>query len=298
LRAFELPAADIDNGAPTVFAAASGGAGWSGAALFVDRGGELVPIGRTGRARATIARLASPLGPSPGLVFERDAVLDIEVVSGPAEFIPTTLAALLGGANRLLVGGEVLQFAQAEALSPNRWRLSGLLRGRGGTEAAASAGHASGDDVVLIDDALVALDPQAVPSDPLATIAAIGIGDAEPVYAALANPGLGRQPLCPVHPHRADTGSRLSLSWVRRARGAWTWVDSVDTPLVDESEQYRVVLGPADSPFAEWSTTAPSLTIDATARAALTAAHPGAPLWVRQVGRYAQSDPLLLGTLD
>jgi hypothetical protein len=36
------------------------------------------------------------------------------------------------------------------------------------------------------------------------------------------------------------------------------------------------------------------LALDGATRAALVAAHPAQSLWVRQVGRFAQSDPLLL----
>jgi hypothetical protein len=151
---------------------------------------------------------------------------------------------------------------------------------------------------VLIDDALVALDPALVPADPATTIAAIGLGDDEPVYAGLANAGLGRKPLTPVHPRSAsDAGGALLFAWTRRARGAWSWLDGVDAPLVEEREIYRLGLGPVEAPFAQWEVTEPRLLLDGETRAALSAAHPGAALWVRQVGRFAASDPLLLGPL-
>jgi hypothetical protein len=71
----------------------------------------------------------------------------------------------------------------------------------------------------------------------------------------------------------------------------------VDTPLVEEREIYRLGLGPLDAPFARWEVIESRLMLDGEARAALAAAHPGASLWVRQVGRFAQSDALLLGRL-
>jgi hypothetical protein len=77
-------------------------------------------------------------------------------------------------------------------------------------------------------------------------------------------------------------------------RGAWHWLDGVDAPLVEENEGYRVGFGPADAPLAEWRTDAPHFAIDGAAITTLVSSHPGEPLWVRQIGRFAQSDPLLL----
>jgi hypothetical protein len=295
LRVFELPPLGTDPSERTLFAAATGTGAWSGCALYLDRAGELIPVGRAGREKATIGTLAAPLAPSPALLFEPQSTLDIELLGGSAGLPSASLASVLQGANRLLVGGEVLQFAEAAPTGPATWRLTGLLRGRGGTEAAAAAGHAAGTSAVLIDASLVALDPALVPSNEATTIAAIGPMDAEPVYATLANAGLGRKPLAPVHPRCVSaSGGGLVLDWVRRACGAWEWLDGVDAPLVEESEAYRVGFGPADAPVAEWRTEAPHLELDGAAIAALVSEHPGEPMWVRQIGRFAQSDPLLL----
>src|SRR3546814_20097239 len=59
-------------------------------------------------------------------------------------------AAMLGGANRAMVGGELLQFGEAEIVGPGKWRLSRLLRGRAGTASAMS--HPAGEPFVLLDD--------------------------------------------------------------------------------------------------------------------------------------------------
>jgi hypothetical protein len=298
LLAFEIPPGSTATDEPTLFAAATGASGWAGAALYCDRAGELVPLGHSVRASATIGQLAVPLPPSPAMRFEAEGTLEILLASERGAFASSSLPALLMGANRLLVGGEVLQFALAEQTGPLAWRLTGLLRGRGGTEAAALSGHPAGTHAVLIDDALVALDPTLVPSDPATVFAAIGLGDEEPVYATLANAGLGRTPPGPVHPRaKREADGALRFEWTRRARGAWSWLDGVDTPLVEEREFYRLGLGEVDAPFAQWEVIEPRLLLDGETRAALAAAHPGASMWVRQVGRFALSDALLLGRL-
>ena len=205
---------------------------------------------------------------------------------------------MANGANRALIGNEVIQFAAAVPLGGGGWQLTGLLRGRGGTEAAAYAGHPAGTAFVLLDAAPVGLDPAKVGLTASAAIVALGLGDAAPVAAAIANPGLTLRPLVPVHPRAAllPDGS-LQLSWTRRARGAWNWPDEVEIPLAEQAEIYRVGLGPADAPLVAWEVSEPELAIDPAAYGALVSAHPGQVLWVRQIGSFAQSDPLQLSIL-
>ncbi|MDP4605086.1 MAG: hypothetical protein NWS68_02905, partial [Erythrobacter sp.] len=159
--------------------------------------------------------------------------------------------------------------------------------------------HAPHTLAVLLDDSLIALDPALVP--PLATtrVAAIGTADVEAVLAPLANPGLSRRPLTPVHPRltvAADQG--WQFGWTRRARGQWRWDDAVDVPLVEERELYRVGYGPIDAPFAVWSPDQPSLSLTEADRTNLRAAHGPGNFWVRQIGTFDQSAPLLLASLS
>ncbi len=82
--------------------------------------------------------------------------------------------------------------------------------------------------------------------------------------------------------HRSD-GS-IALHWVRRARGAWLWLDGVDTPLVEQAESYLVTLGPAAAPIAQWIVPEPTLEIDAAGAQALQLQALGAPFAVAQRG--------------
>ncbi|MFL6730152.1 MAG: phage tail protein [Sphingomicrobium sp.] len=58
--------------------------------------------------------------------------------------------ALAGGTNLALIGDELIQFADAEAIGPGRFRLTRLLRGRYATHWAMNL-HASGDLFLMID---------------------------------------------------------------------------------------------------------------------------------------------------
>lgn len=295
LAAFELPwdgTASADR--PQILAAASStSAGWTGAALYAVRGGGLEFLGHSGTRRSVIGTLAVPLTPSPAMLFEPDAAIEIDLVSADFSLAGTDLDGIAEGANRALVGDEILQFGEAAPLGDGRWRLTGLLRGRGGTEAAALAGHAAGTSFVLLDARPVRIDAARLGS--ATGLAAIGLADTAPVTAQIANPGATRRPLTPVHPRiEANEAGDAVLRWTRRARGAWTWLEGVEVPLNEQAEAYLVGIGLPDAPVASWHLAETELRFPASEWNALAATHAGRPLWVRQIGSHALSDPLLL----
>ena len=195
----------------------------------------------------------------------------------------------MNGANRALVGTEIIQFANAASLGAGLWQLTGLLRGRGGTEFAVG-NHAADEDFVLLDGTASVLDGATVGSDPSVTIAALGLGDAAPVDSTIINRGITLAPLAPVHAAAIPDGNGgLTLQWTRRARGAWVWSDLVDAPLVEESENYQVGYGPPSMPLGLWSCTSPSFTVDASTFSGLRASLSDGAFFVRQMGTYAAS---------
>ncbi len=297
LSAFGLPwDGNGSAGTAQMFAAVTTGSSSARASLFTVQDNGLEPAG-SARGDALQGTLAAPLGPSRALRFEPNASLEVAFTGPDTRLAPATMQDLAGGANRLLVGAEIVQFAVPVPLGGGQWRLEGLLRGRGGTEAAAMAGHSGGALAVLLDERLVSLDP-ALASNADPAIAASGLGDAEPVVADIARPGSSLHPLTPVHgqAYRAGDGG-LTLCWTRRARGAWVWRDAVDVPLVEETESYLVGIGPVDAPVVSWEVSERRLDLSAAEVSELSAAHAGKTLWVQQQGTFARSTPLTLTTL-
>jgi hypothetical protein len=279
-------------------AVSSASAGWRGAALYLEQGTALVPIGPSGRRRSVIGTTATALPPSGGSLVDRRTSFEVTLISADFALDSTDLGGFASGANVALVGGEVLQFLDAELVGDARWRLTGLLRGRGGTEAASLQGVPAGAAFVLLDDAPIALDPAKVGEGESITIAALGLADPEPVYAPLQNAGIARRPLTPVHGRAMmRVGGGLRLEWCRRSRGSWLWLDGVDAPLNEEAEAYAVGIGDVDAPDLRWQTTAPLLELDAASWSSIRSAHAGKPVWVRQIGTAAASLPLLLMTI-
>ncbi|MDE2435545.1 MAG: phage tail protein, partial [Sphingomonadales bacterium] len=256
---------------------------WSGASLYVNQGdGALKPLGTSGRSRATIGTSDDALPARSPLLFDRHGFVTVTLAGPDLVLSDATMRQLAMGANRAVLGAEILQFASAQPLGSGKWKLSGLWRGLGGTEAMV-ASHAPGEAFILLDGTGTALDDGAVGSVPGSTIAAIGLADPAPVTASILLRGIGLRPPAPVHGQcsgRADGG--LDLQWTRRARGAWFWQDSVDTPLNEQAEAYEVIFGPASAPLARWETTVPTLTVPAVQAAALRTAAPAGAFAIRQ----------------
>jgi hypothetical protein len=299
LCAFQLPWDGSGTGdAPALYAAASAAtANWRGAALYADRDGALLPLGASGRERSIVGHAETVLPPANPLFVDRGSQVTVRLVDPAMDLADATGRQLALGANRALLGGEIIQFARAEPLGAGRWRLTGLLRGRGATEAGL-ASHVVGEQFVLLDARPVALDPALVGDDPGARVAAVGLGDEAPVLSAVALQGITLRPPSPVRPRvRALADGAVEIGWTRRARGAWGWPDGVDTPLHEQAERYLVTLGDIAAPVAAWDVSEPALTLSTESRAALPAGTLPGPLNVRQQGSYALSLPLFLVTL-
>jgi hypothetical protein len=295
--AFEVPAASPEPAArPDVrVAVSSASPGWSGAALYLERrDGTLVPAGASGRRRSAIGICPNVLGEVSPLLLDRRSELIVSLVAEDLALASASLDQLAEGANLALVGDELIQFGRSERLEGASWRLSQLLRGRGGTEPAIG-GHQANEPFVLLDSRVSALEGSIISAEPASRIVAIGRGDILPKSSEIRAGGITLRPLSPVHPRVRTIGAQsLELSWVRRARGAWAWSDGVDAPLVEELERYVVTLEAATSPTLVWEVGEPRLSLPSADWAQYRISHASGLLMVRQVGTYGQSEPLLL----
>lgn len=294
LTALELPWDGAGAGDMPMYAvaASAASAGWTGAALFIEQGPcALVSVGTTGRRRAVIGMTLGVLPPATPLLLDRASTLDIQLAGADLLLTDADFVGIAGGANRALVGREVVQFASAIPLGDGRWRISHFLRGRGGTESETTT-HVNGEPFVLLDGALSIFDPQLMGDVATTRIVASGLGDPEPVSASVHNPGLTRRPLSPVHGWCArDANGSLRLRWTRRARGCWTWLDEVDLPLNEQAELWDIQLIGPNGLAKSWQTGSAALILSAEECGSLPTS---ARFEVRQIGSFARSLPLVI----
>ena len=299
LRVFEVPWDGF--GSPDhmrAFAAVGAPSGpWSGAALYAQQGTALEPVGEAPQRRAIGGKLAQALPPGSAFRMDAGASALIQLDDFDARLASATPETIARGANRLLVGAEIIQFARALPLGDGLWQIGGLLRGRGGTESYVALGHPVETPTTLLDERMLPLEESVLVKVDTGSFAAIGLADEAPVYAELENAGSSRRPPFPCHGWLRFPDGALSCGWTRRARGAWTWLDDAEVPLGEQQESYEIGIGPVDAPHRLYTTAKPGFELDATVTLELQTRFGVAAVWVRQQGSFAKSAALMLGTL-
>lgn len=245
----DLPAIEVDlASAPRVVVAAAGvSTGWRRAALLmsIDGGNSWEEAGVTA-APATIGVARTVLGAGSSCLIDEANSVDVELLNHGMELPNTDATGLDTMKNLAMLGNELIQFRSAMPLGANRYRLSGLYRGRRGTEWAISS-HLAGERFTLIErDALAAINVPTGTANLWVMAIGVGEGAAPPVHSLLV-PGQAVMPIAPVHftNTRLPGGSR-QLGWKRRSRNGWRWIDMVDAPLAEEQERYVVSITGAD----------------------------------------------------
>lgn len=200
--------------------------------------------------RATMGELLTPLPAGPLARMDRGNAIDVRLYGGALASEPGL--AVLNGANAAAIGTaetgfEVVQFETAELVDVAMWRLSGLLRGQGGTADIMAAGHEVGARFVLLDRAVA---PLMISESESGLALTLRCGAAGAVYdpdvfvdVALVGERRGLLPLAPVHLRAArDGGGDVTLTWVRQTRtGGDAWAP-LEVPLGEAAEAYRVTV--------------------------------------------------------
>lgn len=258
-------------------AGAGAGAGWrrAGVAISLDGGNSYAVAGEL-PAPVVMGRAVTALAPAGAAGWDRLSAVEVELLADAMWLESRSGDAVLAGANLALLGDELIQFAEVVPLGGRRFRLSGLLRGRRGSEWAV-AGHAVNERFALIDTAAMLALP--LPLERLGEtilVRATGSGDAALPAVVVAVGGAAIRPLPPVHLRAARSAGQLQFGWIAQSRAGFGWPDLTDVPLGEATPAWRVVLRDSDGVVASADVTVPAWAI---------ADRPG-PLWldVAQIG--------------
>ncbi len=246
---------DIDNDAGIYAASKSTGSGntWRGALVRRSSDGESFADVATMAATAYIGILVTPPAAGPHTTWDESAEIVVDMQSGALE--SRTESAVLSGGNLAAIGADgrwlLVQFRDAVEIATDRWRLTGLLQGRRGTE------HFIG--TALADDAFILM------SGPGITRIALGLAQIGTVltYRAMTSGapesyavdqsftgrGLALKPFSPVQIAGTRDGSEnLTVTFTRRGRIGQEMPDGIDIPLSEASEAYEAeILDGADT---------------------------------------------------
>jgi hypothetical protein len=264
-------------------AASSDTAGWKPCTIQVETAQGTTSV-RSASRKTALGELVTPLGAGQPYLIDSENSFDVQLIDVDQWLMSCDDEALVNGANLAMAGNELLQFADVTPISPGRFRLERLLRGRGGTEWAAQA-HTVGDTFALLDaNALRVLQ---LPASALGSTVTASTTSAPGQISSLVSAQLSGEALRPPSPVGLKTSvsasGDLKVSWVRRSRAGWFWIDNVDAPLGESREAYRVsIVGPSDTFDVECDTS--SFLIP---RAALLPTGLGpATVQVRQIGDW------------
>ncbi|MGO4285739.1 baseplate multidomain protein megatron [Bosea sp. TAB14] len=235
---------------PALLSLAAFAAPWPGG-LAIWRAGDtgLFDLAGFVEAPSIVGETLTDLPAGPLWRSDRHAVLEVKLRGGVLSSVPAESA--LAGANALALidgagGIELVTVSQVELVGQQRFRLSGFLRGLGGSEAVAQRHLAAGARVVVLDGSAVALTSDL--ADLHRTLryrvgpARHDVGDPTMVEFSADVEGPALLPLSPVRVRARRTEAGIALSWLRRTRVEGDSWDLAEVPLGEENERYLVVI--------------------------------------------------------
>lgn len=225
--------------------AGTGQLGWPGAVLYRSADGARFEAVGQARFEAAYGAALDALGDTQRpFATDETNTLRVVMTTGAEKLESVTQGEMLNGANAAVLGNEVIQFRDVAQNPDGSFTLSGLLRGRRGTELFTD-GHQAGEPFLLLDVRSVEtlrLDLAQVGASRL--YKAVGLGQPFDEVQAVSRvlTGADLKPYAPVHlsavPNAQDD---VVISWVRRTRLGGEWRDGAGAvPLAEESEAYEV----------------------------------------------------------
>lgn len=192
---------------------------------------------------ATHGLTSGTLGTGSEFFKDTTNTLTVILFSETAQLDSASDEAVLLGANRMLVGMEVVGFTTATLTAARTYQLTGLFRGLNGTHDKI-AGHSANEPVVLLSDGAVEFVEIGVSGiDAAASYKGVSAGgDVDDAIARTLTPiGKSAQPLDVYAIAGTRDGSdNLTVTWNARSRGSYNVITGGLPPLMDGTERYEV----------------------------------------------------------
>lgn len=218
---------------------------WSGANVYRSTDGVTYPGSAllstdkdaiVGKAVSVLADVDDPW------VWDDGNQVSIQLLDTSDSLSSASKLNVLNGSNIAALGDEIIQWKTATLEANGTYTLSGLLRGRKGSDWACGS-HAAGEYFVLLNSDYISF--VQLPADDLAVTRyyrAVSIGSKAPgaeqaIVAAFNN----MKPLSVQRVTGArDGSSNLTISWIRRTRFGGEWADGGDVAIGETSESYSI----------------------------------------------------------
>jgi hypothetical protein len=244
----DIPAlTDAQAGAAGIYLATAGYLdGWNGAIIYKSSDGgdtwvQFAAATSDGALGFTTDALADTDHPD---LWDDGSSVNVRLIDDDVALSSTTKAAVLASrANAALVGNEIIHFVTATAESDGTYTLSGLLRGRRGTDHHTGS-HAAGERFVLLSTSYLHWQTVDVDERTIQRIyqaVSIGMPFTTGTPQSFTFTAATLKPYSPTQVQGSRDGSNnLTITWVRRTRMGGEMLDGSDVPLGESSEAYEV----------------------------------------------------------
>ena len=235
---------DVDDNNGTYIAIAGYNDGWPGCVIYrsSDGGQTYTSVVALTGINATMGNTINVLGSGRTDIFDETNSVDINLPYGGSLSSASELS-VFSGSNAVLIGNEILQFKNVEQLTANTYRLSGLLRGRRGTEHEVG-NHAVGDLVVFLNNGIarLALETSDISLEQFYKAVTIEDSINDTLSSSFTFANTGKECYAPAHVIgvQSNSAGNCVLRWVRRTRAGGEWRDRVDASLAETSEAYEL----------------------------------------------------------
>lgn len=267
----DLPALrdqDDDAGIYAVAYPTGTGTRWDGAIIYrsADDGGTFASVGTVISAPA-VGTL--PVGLEDGITstFDEGPTLVVDLDYGTLE--SRTEAALLEGANTAAIGTDgnwqLIQFRDVEQITPTRYELRGIIRGRRGTEHETRNSRAGNRFVMVSTGApiRVALQSAEIGASRIYRAVTLGAPYSSGDLQTFTGRGVALRPFSPIDVSLEDQeNGDVRITWIRRNRLSQELRDGVEIPMSEAAELYEVDL------FARFDVTVPVRTLSSSSESA------------------------------
>ena len=218
-------------------AAAGTGSAWRSGVIeeSLDGGASYRRVGELA-APSVMGVILGPATPAPSAniasaQYDNTTAITVQLTAGSLS--SATDAAVLAGANLAAVGAELIQFRSAALVGSNTYQLTGLLRGRRGTERHMGS-HVPGERFVLLATApFVARGAADIGRELVYRVTPSGGGTATTAYITFA--GESARLFSPVWARASRSGpGDVTVTWLRRSKIGTELPNAGDIPLYND----------------------------------------------------------------
>jgi hypothetical protein len=248
LRLLDIPMLTDSENEPGIYVAVNGAsADWSLAAIYESADGITYGLNTTVNDQAAIGTCTTTLGTwAGGNVFDMTNTVTVDIGLNQQLSSYTRTEIITGSAPGYVVGNELVHALTATLISPGVYTLSGLLRGRKGTEWA-STGHAASERFIELSPAFDGLRWLTLNAGDLAGLryykgASAGQALSAVTAQTITPLGVALKPFAPVDARVNRDATDHVISWKRRTRMSTrlTGALPISAPLGETTEIYEV----------------------------------------------------------